>query len=155
MVGTMLPRSCKAWSGPHDAYLEETLKQGWRRAESWFVNVCVLLNNPRYIFIVWRLSILSKLDSNKPYHIWAELYFPNLNYLIILDTWPSFWFSQIMAITSTQFNLVHRGQTISPQSTQTGATTLELRIWHRTALNLPIQYSQLFPSCPAWSRINQ
>jgi hypothetical protein len=47
-----------------------------------------LLNNPRYIFIVWRLSILSKLDSNNPYHIWAELYFPNLNYLIILDTWP-------------------------------------------------------------------
>jgi hypothetical protein len=50
------------------------------------VNACVLLNNPRYIFIVWRLSILSKLDSNNPYHIWAELYFSNLNYLIILDT---------------------------------------------------------------------
>jgi hypothetical protein len=49
--------------------------------------VCVL-NIPRYIFIVWRLSILSKLDSNNPYHIWAELYFLNLNYLIILDTWP-------------------------------------------------------------------
>jgi hypothetical protein len=51
-----------------------------------------LLNNPRYIFIVRRLSILSKLDSNNPYRIWAELYFPNLNYLIILDTlpiWPS------------------------------------------------------------------
>jgi hypothetical protein len=47
-----------------------------------------LLNNPRYIFIVRRLSILSKLDSNNPYRIWAELYFPNLNYLIILDTWP-------------------------------------------------------------------
>jgi hypothetical protein len=28
-----------------------------------------LLNNPRYIFIVRRLSILSKLDSNNPYHI--------------------------------------------------------------------------------------
>jgi hypothetical protein len=53
------------------------------------VSKCVfLLNNPRYIFIVRRLSILSKLDSNNPYHIWAELYFPNLNYLIILDTWP-------------------------------------------------------------------
>jgi hypothetical protein len=54
------------------------------------VSECVLflLNNPRYIFIVWRLSILSKLDSNNPYSIWAELYFPNLNYLIILDTWP-------------------------------------------------------------------
>jgi hypothetical protein len=54
------------------------------------VSECVffLLNNPRYIFIVRRLSILSKLDSNNPYHIWAELYFPNLNYLIILDTWP-------------------------------------------------------------------
>jgi hypothetical protein len=50
---------------------------------------CVsLLNNPRYIFIVQRLSILSKLDSNNPYRIWAELYFSNLNYLIILDTWP-------------------------------------------------------------------
>jgi hypothetical protein len=50
---------------------------------------CVfLLNNPRYIFIVRRLSILSKLDSNNPYRIWAELYFLNLNYLIILDTWP-------------------------------------------------------------------
>jgi hypothetical protein len=53
------------------------------------VNACVcLLNIPRYIYIVQRLSILSKLDSNNPYHIWAELYFPNLNYLIILDTWP-------------------------------------------------------------------
>jgi hypothetical protein len=52
------------------------------------VSECVffLLNNLRYIFIVRRLSILSKLDSNNPYHIWAELYFPNLNYLIILDT---------------------------------------------------------------------
>jgi hypothetical protein len=54
------------------------------------VSECVLflLNKPRYIFIVQRLSILSKLDSNNPYRIWAELYFPNLNYLIILDTWP-------------------------------------------------------------------
>jgi hypothetical protein len=49
--------------------------------------VSFLLNNSRYIFIVRRLSILSKLDSNNPYCIWAELYFPNLNYLIILDTW--------------------------------------------------------------------
>jgi hypothetical protein len=47
--------------------------------------VC-LLNILMYIFIVWRLSILSKLDSNNPYRIWAELYFLNLNYLIILDT---------------------------------------------------------------------
>jgi hypothetical protein len=47
-----------------------------------------LLNIPRYTFIVWRLSILSKLDSNNPYHIWDELYFLNLNCLIILDTWP-------------------------------------------------------------------
>jgi hypothetical protein len=39
-----------------------------------------------YIFIVWKLSILSKLNSNIPYRIWTELYFPNLNYLIILDT---------------------------------------------------------------------
>jgi hypothetical protein len=30
--------------------------------------VC-LLNIPRYIFIVWRLSILSMLDSNNPYRI--------------------------------------------------------------------------------------
>jgi hypothetical protein len=53
------------------------------------VNVCVcLLNILRYIFIVRRLSILSKLDSNNPYRIWAELYFPYPNYLIILDTWP-------------------------------------------------------------------
>jgi hypothetical protein len=49
--------------------------------------VYLLLNNPRYIFIVLRLSILSKLDFNNPYRIWAELYFLNLNYLIILDTW--------------------------------------------------------------------
>jgi hypothetical protein len=50
---------------------------------------CVsLLNNPRYIFIVRRLSTLSKMDSNNPYSIWAELYFSNLNYLIILDTRP-------------------------------------------------------------------
>jgi hypothetical protein len=46
------------------------------------------LNIPRYIFIVQRLSILSKLDFNNPYSIWAELYLLNLNYLIILDTWP-------------------------------------------------------------------
>jgi hypothetical protein len=53
------------------------------------VNVCMcLLNIPRYIFLVRRLSILSKLNSNNPYHILAELYFLNLNYLIILDTWP-------------------------------------------------------------------
>jgi hypothetical protein len=53
------------------------------------VSECMfLLNNPRYIFIVRRLSILSKLDSNNSYHIWTELYFLNLNYLIILDTWP-------------------------------------------------------------------
>jgi hypothetical protein len=52
------------------------------------MNACPLLNNPRYIFIVQRLSILSKLDSNNPYCICAELYFLNLNYLIILDTWP-------------------------------------------------------------------
>jgi hypothetical protein len=51
------------------------------------VNVCVL-NIPRYIFIVQRLSILSKLDSNNAYHIWAELYLPNRNYLIILDILP-------------------------------------------------------------------
>jgi hypothetical protein len=56
-------------------------------AESWFVNACVLLNHPRYIFIVRRFSILSKPDSNNPYHIWVELYFLNLNFLIILDTW--------------------------------------------------------------------
>jgi hypothetical protein len=53
-----------------------------------------LLNNPRYIFIVRRLSIVSKSDSNYLYRIWAELYFSNLNYLIKLDTrtkldtWP-------------------------------------------------------------------
>jgi hypothetical protein len=27
------------------------------------------LNNLRYIFIVWRLSIVYKFDSNNPYHI--------------------------------------------------------------------------------------
>jgi hypothetical protein len=42
------------------------------------MRVC-LLNIPRYIFIIRRLSILSKLDSNNPYHIWAEHYFLNLN----------------------------------------------------------------------------
>jgi hypothetical protein len=31
--------------------------------------VCFLLNNPRYKFIVRRLSILSKLDSNNHYRI--------------------------------------------------------------------------------------
>jgi hypothetical protein len=68
--------------------LREALKQGWRCVESWlWMRVC-LLNIPRYIFIVQRLSILSKLDSNNPYRIWAEHYFRNLNYLIILDTWP-------------------------------------------------------------------
>jgi hypothetical protein len=49
--------------------------------------VC-LLTIPRYIFIVRRPSILSKLDFNNPYRIWVELYFLNLNYLIILGTWP-------------------------------------------------------------------
>jgi hypothetical protein len=47
-----------------------------------------LLNNLRYIFIGRRLCIVSKLDSNNPYHIWVELYFSNRNYLIKLDTWP-------------------------------------------------------------------
>jgi hypothetical protein len=53
-----------------------------------------LLNNLRYIFIVRRLSIISKSDSNNPYRIWVELYFPNINYLTKLDThnkldtWP-------------------------------------------------------------------
>jgi hypothetical protein len=52
------------------------------------LRMCVvrsLLNNPRYIFIVQRLSIVSKLDSNNPYRIWAKLYFLNLNYLNKLD----------------------------------------------------------------------
>jgi hypothetical protein len=53
-----------------------------------------LLNNLSYIFIDQRLSIISKSDSNNPYRIWAEHYFPNLNYLTKLDahtkldTWP-------------------------------------------------------------------
>jgi hypothetical protein len=47
----------------------------------------VFIVNPRYIFIVRRLSIVSKLDSNNPYRICAELYFLNLNYLVKLDTW--------------------------------------------------------------------
>jgi hypothetical protein len=79
----------KAWSGRHGAYLKEAPKQGWRCTESWLWMRVSLLNIPRYIFIVRRLSILSKLDSNNPYRIWAELYFSNLNYLIILDTLPS------------------------------------------------------------------
>jgi hypothetical protein len=83
-----------------------------------------LLNITRYIFIVWRLSILSKLDSNNPYRIWAEFYFPNLNYLIIHGRFDppdactgadlqvdriyllglscsrsTFWFEQVMVIT--------------------------------------------------------
>jgi hypothetical protein len=52
---------------------------------------------------------------------------------------------------NTQLNLVHRCQTIGPQSTQVGAITLELRIWHQITLNLPIQYSPLSPSCPTRS----
>jgi hypothetical protein len=57
----------------------------------WFVP---LLNNLRYIFIVRRLSIVSKSDCNNPYRIWDELYFLNLNYITKLDahtkldTWP-------------------------------------------------------------------
>jgi hypothetical protein len=50
--------------------------------------MCVVrpsLNNIRYIFIVRRLFIVSKSDSNNPYRIWAELYFSNLNYLTKLD----------------------------------------------------------------------
>jgi hypothetical protein len=85
MIGTMLSRSC---IGLHGTYLKEALKQGWRCAESWLWMCVSLLNIPSYIFIVWRFSILSKLNSNNPYRIWAELYFPNINYLIILDTWP-------------------------------------------------------------------
>jgi hypothetical protein len=59
-----------------------------------YVLFVFLLNDLRYIFIVQRLSTVSQLDSNNPYHIWAELYFPNLNYLTKLDahtkldTWP-------------------------------------------------------------------
>jgi hypothetical protein len=34
-----------------------------------FCECVFLLNNPRYIFIGRRLSILCKLDSNNPYHI--------------------------------------------------------------------------------------
>jgi hypothetical protein len=30
-------------SGQHGAYLEETLKQGWRCAESWLVNACFFI----------------------------------------------------------------------------------------------------------------
>jgi hypothetical protein len=52
------------------------------------VNACFSLNNPKYIFMVHRLSILSKLDSKNLYRVWVELYFLNLNYIIILDTWP-------------------------------------------------------------------
>jgi hypothetical protein len=54
---------------------------------------------------------------------------------------------------STQLNLVHRGQTIGPESTQAGDTTLELWIRHQTTLNLFIQYSPLSPNCPARSHI--
>jgi hypothetical protein len=66
---------------------ERSPETGVAMCRELIVNVC-LLNIPRYIFIVQRLSILSMLDSNNPYHIWAELYFSNLNYLIILDIWP-------------------------------------------------------------------
>jgi hypothetical protein len=84
MVGTMLPK--------HDrGGMALNWKKPWNRGvDAPRVDcecVCVL-NIPRYIFIVRRLSILSKLDSNNPYHIWAELYLLNLNYFIILDTWP-------------------------------------------------------------------
>jgi hypothetical protein len=67
--------------------LERSPETGVVMRRELIVNAC-LLNIPRYIFIVRRLSILSKMDSNNPYRIWAELYFLNLNYLIILDTWP-------------------------------------------------------------------
>jgi hypothetical protein len=65
---------------------ERSPETGVPMRQELIVNVCVL-NIPRYIFIVRRLSILSKLDSNNPYRIWVELYFLNLNYLTILDTW--------------------------------------------------------------------
>jgi hypothetical protein len=42
-----------------------------------------LLNNLRYIFIVRRLSIISKSYSNNPYRIWAKL-----DAHTKLDTWP-------------------------------------------------------------------
>jgi hypothetical protein len=74
-------------SGRHDAYLKEALKQGWRCAESWLWMRVSLLNISMYIFIVRWLSILSKLNSNNLYRICSELYFLNLNYLIILVTW--------------------------------------------------------------------
>jgi hypothetical protein len=48
----------------------------------------VFFEYPKVHIYSRRLSILSKLDSNIPYRVWAELYFLNLNYLIILDTWP-------------------------------------------------------------------
>jgi hypothetical protein len=76
--------------------LERSPEIGVAMRQELIVNVCsFLLNNSRYIFIVQRLSILSKLDSNNPYRIWAELYFLNLTYLIILDTWPIWPFRRL------------------------------------------------------------
>jgi hypothetical protein len=87
MVGTMLPRSCKGMIGAAWCLPGRNLETGVAMRRE-LVSECMffLLNNPRYIFIIRRLSILSKLDFNNPYCIWAELYFLNLNYLIILDT---------------------------------------------------------------------
>jgi hypothetical protein len=127
----MLPWSRKAWLRG----MTLIWKKPWNRygdVSRIGLRMCVirsLLNNPRYIFIVQRLSIVSKLDSNNPYRIWAEFYFSNLNYLNKLVAWPirpadahagansqvnyiyllspscsqpTFWSSQIMVITGTQ-----------------------------------------------------
>jgi hypothetical protein len=90
--------------------LERSPEIGVAMRQELIVNVCsFLLNNSRYIFIVRRLSILSKLDSNNPYRIWAELYFPNLTYLIILDMWPIWPFRRLRKSQFTSWSYLSSG----------------------------------------------
>jgi hypothetical protein len=100
-----------------------------------------LLNNPRYIFIVRRLSILSKLDSNNPYHIWVELYFLNINYLIILDTW-SIWPPDARAGVDSQVNRIHiLGPSCSRPTFWFGQIMVITVVWilHRVISNLVLR----------------
>jgi hypothetical protein len=68
--------------------LERSPETGVAMHRELIVNACVLIEYLKVHIYSPETSILSKLVSNNPYRIWAELYFPNLNYLIILDTWP-------------------------------------------------------------------
>jgi hypothetical protein len=75
----MLPRSCVvSWCLPERS---PEIRVAMRR--ELIVNACEYwISQGTYLYI------LSKMDSNNPYCIWAEFYLMNLNYHFILDTWP-------------------------------------------------------------------